>query len=102
MTSINSIASTASSGLQAAQLRVGAAAHNIANLQTPQFQRQGVEQQALGGGGVTASVQNTGQIGTRLEEDMVAQMSATYSFKANLQTLRTADQMLGTLLDVRA
>lgn len=33
---------------------------------------------------------------------MVAQMSATYSFKANLQTLRTADQMLGTLLDVRA
>ncbi len=32
----------------------------------------------------------------------LAQMSATYSFKANLQTLRTADQMLGTLLDVRA
>ncbi len=102
MTTLSSITSIASSGLQAAQLRSGAAAHNIANLQTPQFQRQGITQQALGGGGVTASVQNTGQTGTRLEEDVVAQMSATYSFKANLQTLRTADQMLGTLLDVRA
>ena len=99
MTSISSIAS---SGLQAAQLRSGVSAHNVANLQTPQFQRQSVSQEARSGGGVNASVQNTGQVGTRLEEDMVAQMSATYSFKANLQTLRTADQMLGTLLDVRA
>ena len=102
MTSITSIASVASSGLQAAQLRSGAAAHNVANLQTPQFQRQGVVQEARSGGGVAASVQSTGQIGTRLEEDVAAQMSATYSFKANLQTLRTADQMLGALLDVRA
>ena len=102
MTSISSIASTASSGLQAAQLRAGVSAHNVANLQTPQFQRQSVSQEARNGGGVNASVHNTSQIGTRLEEDMVAQMSATYSFKANLQTLRTADQMLGTLLDVRA
>lgn len=99
---MNALNSIASSGLQAAQLRVGAAAHNVANLQTPQFQRQGVAQQARSGGGVAASVQSTGQVGTRLEEDLVAQMSATYSFKANLQTLRTADQMLGTLLDVRA
>ena len=98
MTTLTAIAS---SGLQAAQLRSGAAAHNTANLQTPQFQRQSVAQETRSGG-VAASVQSTGQIGTRLEEDMVAQMSATYSFKANLQTLRTADQMLGTLLDVRA
>ena len=97
MTALTSIAS---SGLQASQLRLGVAAHNVANLQTPQFQRQGVTQQASSSGGVTASISNTGQTGTRLEEDMVAQMSATYSFKANLQTLRTADQMMGTLLDV--
>lgn len=97
MTALTSIAS---SGLQASQLRLGVAAHNVANLQTPQFQRQGVTQQASPGGGVTASVNSTGQTGTRLEEDVVAQMSATYSFKANLQTLRTADQMMGTLLDV--
>ena len=102
MTTLSTLSSIASSGLQAAQLRSGAAAHNTANLQTPQFQRQSVAQETRSGGGVAASVQSTGQIGTRLEEDMVAQMSATYSFKANLQTLRTADQMLGTLLDVRA
>lgn len=97
MTALTSIAS---SGLQASQLRLGVAAHNVANLQTPQFQRQGVTQQALSSGGVTANVSSTGQTGTRLEQDVVAQMSATYSFKANLQTLRTADHMLGTLLDV--
>ncbi|WP_027994708.1 flagellar basal body rod protein [Simplicispira psychrophila] len=99
MTALTAIAS---SGLQAAQVRSGAAAHNIANLQTPQFQRQSVAQEARNSGGVTASVGSTGPTGPRLEQDVVAQMSATYSFKANLQTLRTADQMLGTLLDVHA
>ena len=99
MTTLTAIAS---SGLQAAQLRSGAAAHNTANLQTPQFLRHSVPQETRSGGGEAACEQSTGQIGTPLEEDMVAQMSATYSFKANLQTLRTADQMLGTLLDVRA
>ena len=99
MTALTSIAS---SGLQAAQLRSGVAAHNVANLQTPAFQRQSVTQQASMGGGVAASVSNTSQTGPRLEEDMAAQMSATYSFKANWQPLRTADQMLGTLLDVHA
>ena len=107
MTALTSIAS---SGLQAAQLRSSVAAHNVANLQTPQFQRQSVAQQARSGGGVTASVNppstanagNPGNSGPRLEDDVVAQMSATYSFKANLRSLRTADDMLGTLLNERA
>lgn len=99
---LSSLSSIASSGLQAAQLRSGAAAHNTANLQTPQFQRQEVAQQAQPSGGTLASVQTAQGSGPRLEADVVEQMAATYSFKANLQTLRTADQMLGTLLDVRA
>ena len=99
MTALNSIAS---SGLQAAQLRLGTSAHNIANSQTAPFQRQSVAQQAQPGGGTVASVQTARSSGPNLEADVVEQMSATYSFKANLQTLRTADHMLGTLLDVRA
>lgn len=99
MTALSSIAS---SGLQAAQLRLGTSAHNVANQQTTPFQRQSVAQQAQPGGGVSASVQTARSSGPNLEADMVEQMSATYSFKANLQTLRTADHMLGTLLDVRA
>ena len=99
MTALNSIAS---SGLQAAQLRLGTSAHNIANQQTAPFQRQSVAQQAQPGGGTVASVQTARSNGPNLEADVVEQMSATYSFKANLQTLRTADQMLGTLLDTYA
>ena len=102
MNTLHSLSSIASSGLQAAQLRSGAAAHNTANLQTPQFQRQSVVQQAQPGGATVASVQTARSSGPSLEADVVEQMAATYSFKANLQTLRTADQMLGALLDVRA
>ncbi|MBX9835454.1 MAG: flagellar basal body rod protein [Burkholderiaceae bacterium] len=99
MVVLNSINATASSGLQAAQLRLGTSAHNVANQQTAQFQRQSAVQQTQPGGGVTASVQTAQGSGTRLEADMVEQMSATYNFKANLKILHTADQMLGTLLD---
>jgi len=37
-----------------------------------------------------------------LEKEAVEQMSATYAFKANLQTIKTADEMMGSLLDTRA
>lgn len=96
------LSSIASSGLQAAQLRLGTSAHNVANTQTADFKRQSVAQQAQPGGGVSASVQTARQTGTHLETEAVEQMSATYAFKANLLTLRTADQMLGSLLDARA
>ena len=96
------LSSIASSGLQAAQLRLGTSAHNVANTQTTPFQRQSVAQQAQPGGGVSASVQTARHSGANLEADMVEQMSATYAFKANLQTLRTADHLLGSLLDERA
>ena len=99
---MTALLSIASSGLQAAQLRLGTSAHNIANQQTAPFQRQSVAQQAQPGGGVSVSVQTARHSGTQLEANMVEQMSATYSFKANLHTLRTADQMLGTLLDTYA
>ena len=98
MTTLSSIAS---SGLRAAQLHMDTSAHNVANLNTPRFQRQSVALQAQPTGGVSAAVRTTGG-GTRLEEEAVAQMSATYSFRAQLQVLRTADQTLGQLLDARA
>ena len=52
---------------------------------------------------VRASVQREPQAdGVALEEEAVEQMSATYAFKANLQTLKTQDAMMGSLLDVKA
>jgi flagellar hook protein FlgE len=40
--------------------------------------------------------------GVALEKEAVEQMSATYAFKANLQTIKAQDEMMGSLLDVKA
>jgi len=99
---MNSITSIALSGLQAAQLRVGSAGHNIANTLTPGFRRQLVAQQAVEGGGVVATVERSPLSGDALAEDLVALKLGEHLFKANLQVLRTHDRVLGTLLDVTA
>lgn len=94
-----SLSSIGNSGLQAAQLRLDASAHNVANLNTPGFRRQVVEQTESPGG---AGVQRSPQEGSALEQDAVEQMAATYAFKANVQVLKTNDRMMGALLDTRA
>ena len=64
---MSSALSIASSGMQAAQLRLGQSAHNVANLETPGFRRLGVEQQALPDGqGVQAQTRQARQIGHEL------------------------------------
>ena len=99
---MSSIASIALSGLNAASSQLATAAHNIANAQTPGFRRQLVQQTAQPGGGVIVSIGRTTETGDALAEDAVAQMSATYAFKANALSLKTQDRMLGNLLDMTA
>jgi flagellar hook-associated protein FlgK len=99
---MNALASIALSGINAAQLRLGASAHNIANAQTPGFRRQLVTQQAVPEGGVSAGLVRAPVEGEALAEDLVAQMSAGYQFVANLRVLQTQHKLLGTLLDERA
>ena len=94
--------SIAQSGMQAAQLRLNASANNVANAQTEGFRRDQVQQQAQAGDGVTARVDKVPQPGTDLAQDLVEQNSATYAFKANVQMIRSADDMMGRLLDMRA
>jgi flagellar hook protein FlgE len=97
------------SGMRAAQLRLDTGAHNVANAMTPGFQRQRVDQTANpGSGGVTARVEREpqaagegGNLG-HLAEDMVGGKMALYSFAANLQVVKTGQDMLGTLLDAKA
>jgi flagellar hook protein FlgE len=96
------IASIALSGLNAASNQLATATHNIANAQTPGFRRQLVQQTAHPEGGVVVSIGRAAKPGEALAEDVVAQMSATYAFKANVLTLKTQDRMLGSLLDVTA
>ncbi|WP_180683864.1 flagellar basal body protein [Tepidicella baoligensis] len=94
--------SIAQSGMQAAQVRLNAAANNVANAQTEGFRRDQVQQEAQAGGGVAARLDKVPQPGADLTRDLVEQKSATYAFKANLQVLKAADETLGRLLDTRA
>ncbi|TDQ42520.1 flagellar basal body protein [Tepidicella xavieri] len=94
--------SIAQSGMQAAQLRLDAAANNVANAQTEGFRRDEVRQQAQASGGVMAQVDKRPAPGADLPRDLVEQKMATYGFQANLQVVRAADQTLGRLLDTRA
>lgn len=100
---MSSLLSIAQSGLQAAQLRMNSSAHNVANLNTADFRRQTVAQQAApAAGGVQAQTIQAGPPGVALEAEAVEQMAATYAFKASVLVLRTADEMAGALLDERA
>ena len=101
---MSSLSSIGSSGLQAAQLRLDASANNVANMNTPNYRRQVVQQEATAdSAGVRATVQREPQAeGVALEQEAVEQISATYAFKANLQTIKAQDEMMGSLLNVKA
>lgn len=107
---MSALTAIAQSGLQAAQARLGTAAHNVANHQTPGFTRQVVQAQARAEGGVVVRLsqasqtgaQAGGQVGGDLTQDVVDQLAAKHSFMANVAVLKTADQMMGSLLDTKA
>jgi Flagella basal body rod protein len=98
------------SGMRAAQLRLDTGAHNVANAQTPGFQRHSVTQTARPGqGGVDAQVVREPEAASafggdfsHLAQDLVEGRMSVYGFAANLRVVETEDRMLGTLLDERA
>lgn len=105
------LSSIAQSGLQAAQARLTASASNVANLNTPGYKPLTVQTQAQGPsqpqqqpqpGGVVVSFSRAATEGVSLEEEMVGQLQAKTDFMANLQVLKTADQVMGSLLDAKA
>lgn len=90
------------SGVQAASTRLDVAANNIANVQTEKFQRQVVNQQSQESGGVTTSVAQAQEIGPDLAKDLIEQKMASNTYRVNLRTIQTDQQMLGNLLDIKA
>lgn len=99
---MNAISSISLSGMQAAQTRLDASAHNVANQQTEGFQPLEVQQSTQQDGGVNAQVERSTGAGPSLEDDVVAQLQAKNSFLANLNVFKTNDSMLGSLLNIRA
>jgi flagellar basal body rod protein FlgC len=98
------ISSIARSGIAASQLRLTAAASNIANRDTEGFRRFDVAQSEQVDGGVRAGLvrEPEPQSGDGLVKDLVYSLEARQGVAANLKVLKAQDSLLGSLLDRRA
>ena len=96
---MNNVMGIALGGMRAAQQGVQVAAHNVANLATPDAQRLQLQRNTTGQGGVQASVTSTGADAGAPLGDLLAAKAEVVAFAANAAVIRRQDQMLGSLLD---
>ncbi len=95
--------STPLSGMLAAQARLDASAHNIANLSTQNFTRQEVKQSDSANGGTNVSLTSSSAgVGNNLEADMVEQLQSKNTYLANLSVFKANNEMMGTLVNIKA
>jgi flagellar hook protein FlgE len=110
---------SALSGLTAFSTQIDVTAHNVANVMTNEFKKSRTEFVALETGGVLSVIQknesagpsilnNTGYGPAQLElsnvdlgEEAISLIISQRGYEANLQTIKTADDMLGSLLDIK-
>jgi len=110
---------TALSGMAAFGKKIEVTAHNVANVNTDGFKKSRTEFVEIKTGGVLPVVQkddsagpavlkDTGYGAAQVElsnvdlgEEAVSQIIAQRGFEANLRTLKTADDMLGSILDTK-
>ena len=110
---------SALSGLTAFSTQIDVTAHNVANVNTNGFKKSRTEFVAVETGGVLPVIQkdesagptilnNTGYGPAQLElsnvdlgEEAVNQIIGQRGFEASLQALKTADDMLGLILDIK-
>lgn len=106
------------SGLTAFSTQIDVTAHNVANVNTNGFKKSRTEFVAVETGGVRSVIQknetagptvlnDTGYGPAQLElsnvdlgEEAVNQIIGQRGFEANLNVLNTADELLGSLLDI--
>ena len=99
---MSNILAIAGSGMRAAQQGVQVAAHNVANLPTPDAQRLQLQRSTAAEGGVQTSLATTVEDPAAPLVDLLAARTEVLAFKANAMVLRRADEMLGSLFDDRA
>jgi flagellar hook-associated protein FlgK len=100
---MNVTSSTALSGMYAAQSKLNASAHNIANLGTQGFTRQEVLQSSAAGGGTQVSLRSSpAGVGNNLEADLIQQLQSALTYQANVSVLKTNNQVMGTLINIKA
>lgn len=108
---------SALSGVQAGSRLLSASSHNIANAQTENFKRTQATFEESPAGGVVVSLSTDNRPGPQfmtgedpftlregsnveLEEELLHTLEATRLIEANLASIRTQDQVLGSLLDI--
>lgn len=92
------------SGLQGYQRALDISANNVANTLTTGFKaRQPAFNEANPpGSGVSVGVTSASSDGTQLESEMVGQLVYKAGFQASAKVVKTADDMLGTLIDTKS
>jgi flagellar hook protein FlgE len=93
--------SIAISGFQSATLRLGASAHNLANLNTEDFRPLRTEQVALESGGSAAvNTQSPEPEEVDIAHEFVEQIRARFQAEASLGVLSGVLQTHGRLIDL--
>ncbi|MBR7777426.1 flagellar basal body protein [Undibacterium rugosum] len=103
------------SGMRAAQTALDVSSHNIANMNTQGFKPQQIIQSENGTGGVSTAIRasatesaetaNTSEIaasGTDAATEVVNSLRFRATFDLNAKMVKTADELLGTLVNTKA
>lgn len=99
---MNALSSIAASGLRTAQTHLDASARNIASQSNPVASRQAARQGEAASAGVSPLLSQSGEAGPALEKDLIYQLQSKNEFLTNLQTLKTDQAKMGSLLDIIA
>jgi flagellar basal-body rod protein FlgC len=96
---------TSISAMRASALRLDVSAHNVANINTPNFaQTRVLQTEQTRGTAITAmqkvASQNPDLSATDFAEEAVEMIISKNEFALNARVLKTQDRMLGELLDI--
>jgi len=110
---------TALTGLKAFVTKLDVNANNIANVNTNNFKKSRVELQESTAGGVEVTISRVNTPGmlmepdertgrpqessnVTIEEEIAEQITARYAYEANILSVKTAEEMQKTLLNIKA
>jgi len=103
-----STSAIAQSGLNVASLGLAVAANNVANLNSDGYKAKSLSQEETKEGGVQASQVTESQQPTvpdgsnvDLATEMTSLMTQSGAYTSNLKVMKTQDEMLGQLMDMR-
>jgi flagellar hook protein FlgE len=96
---MNNASSIAQSGIEAYAAKMDVTANNIANVSSENFKPSKVTMAERRNGGVDATVTKAADQ-VDISNEAVQMLTTVNSFKANLQALKTDNQMTKSLLDI--